>query len=1026
MKGKIQYICCVIALSLTFSFAANAQTTTQSQKFGANPTVIAPSAVLEIESTNKGVLFPRVSLSSTSDVTTIASPATGLTVFNTATAGTSPTNVTPGYYYWNGTKWVKMAIETPFAKTVYVNAASPSAATIFDENNPPATNDNALKANDQNLYIGTDGSTWTYDPTGTGSYKTFTAPASTPFNLAGTTTDAGSNKTNAIVRTGSVSVTNGFLRATANSNTFTMDPTQGGGPRLMLGTPATPNSYFELGAYNSINNFDTKSRDFNIFSGSRANAIYLKNNTGNVGFGTNSPVAVLDVNSPLSATATVNANGQMLKFTRPTTAGTKFGNVAQFNLGSYAVFGTQALTRLDLNLNNLENLTPSTLVMTWQGNGNVGIGTTAPANRLEINQGTAGNSGLRFTNLNSSSAAATSSSKVLALNSTGDVILANVPGTENIVSFTTATPTTTGVVFTPDIQTDPTVIYQSSIDNSMWTYNGTSYVTYTPPASTAWNLGGTTNDAGNNKTGAIWRNGNVGLGINNPVQRLDVNGGSLLIRRGNNAGSSTWDQILFGLISTNTYQQAIKTRHDNGTAGNAIDFYTWSTNVNTSATEVGKQHVMSLDGLGRVGIGGITGPIAVIDAASNAVATASVNASRKMLRLSIPTAQGAKVGNVAEFNMGSYAIEGTFAKTRLDLLLNDGGDNTVSPTMTWQANGNVGIGTTAPTTTLEVVNTNTTAFQSTINVSSNPSALSSAGFNGVNPDILKASSGIQFLGWNGKKEGGIFRQTGSNDKSHMLFTVNTTNDVAMVINESRNVGIGTTTPSSILHLQTASETQTTPATLRIENSSAPTVNNFAGILFKSTNQSGSWKIGANQQSTTSTDQNFQFLYSNGGNNTLRTVITSAGNMGIGITAPTQRLEVSGNIVASGTVSASGTVLTSDARLKSNIINLDHGLSKIMALRPVNYDKKFDLDSAAAVNEHGFIAQEIQKVMPELVSEGKDKDKLLSVNYTAIIPVLTKAMQEQQALIEANQATIQKQQEQIDELKTLVEKLLKQK
>ncbi|MFY7885375.1 MAG: hypothetical protein ACOVOV_11105, partial [Dolichospermum sp.] len=48
---------------------------------------------------------------------------------------------------------------------------------------------------------------------------------------------------------------------------------------------------------------------------------------------------------------------------------------------------------------------------------NVGIGTTAPANKLEITQGTAGNSGLRFTNLNASSIATTTSNKVLGINS---------------------------------------------------------------------------------------------------------------------------------------------------------------------------------------------------------------------------------------------------------------------------------------------------------------------------------------------------------------------------------------------------------------------------------------------------------------------------------------------------------------------------------------------------------------------------------------------------------------------------------
>ena len=50
------------------------------------------------------MLIPRVSLLSATDVTTIATPATSLLVYNIATAGTAPNNVTPGFYYWNA-KW---------------------------------------------------------------------------------------------------------------------------------------------------------------------------------------------------------------------------------------------------------------------------------------------------------------------------------------------------------------------------------------------------------------------------------------------------------------------------------------------------------------------------------------------------------------------------------------------------------------------------------------------------------------------------------------------------------------------------------------------------------------------------------------------------------------------------------------------------------------------------------------------------------------------------------------------------------
>ena len=63
------------------------------------------SAKLDVTSTDKGFLPPRIALTGTNDVTTIASPATGLIIYNTATAGTSPNNVLPGYYYWDGLKW---------------------------------------------------------------------------------------------------------------------------------------------------------------------------------------------------------------------------------------------------------------------------------------------------------------------------------------------------------------------------------------------------------------------------------------------------------------------------------------------------------------------------------------------------------------------------------------------------------------------------------------------------------------------------------------------------------------------------------------------------------------------------------------------------------------------------------------------------------------------------------------------------------------------------------------------------------
>jgi hypothetical protein len=123
---------------------------------------------------------------------------------------------------------------------------------------------------------------------------------------------------------------------------------------------------------------------------------------------------------------------------------------------------------------------------------------------------------------------------------------------------------------------------------------------------------------------------------------------------------------------------------------------------------------------------------------------------------------------------------------------------------------------------------------------------------------------------------------------------------------------------------------------------------------------------------------------------------------------------------SGTIWSNGSQLTSDLRLKTNIKPLPNSIDLIMKLNPVSYNKKNSIESKDYnKTENGFIAQELQKVIPYIVKEGADKDKILSVDYNSIIPVLTKGIQEQQFLITA-------QQKQIDEMKLILQSLLKDK
>jgi len=85
---------------------------------------------------------------------------------------------------------------------------------------------------------------------------------------------------------------------------------------------------------------------------------------------------------------------------------------------------------------------------------------------------------------------------------------------------------------------------------------------------------------------------------------------------------------------------------------------------------------------------------------------------------------------------------------------------------------------------------------------------------------------------------------------------------------------------------------------------------------------------------------------------------------------------------------------SDARLKKGIKDARYGLQEILKLRAVTYELKDHPEEGTHV---GFIAQEVQPIVPEVVHA--DTSGMLSLTYTDLIPVMAKAIQEQQKVIE---------------------------
>jgi hypothetical protein len=360
-----------------------------------------------------------------------------------------------------------------------------------------------------------------------------------------------------------------------------------------------------------------------------------------------------------------------------------------------------------------------------------------------------------------------------------------------------------------------------------------------------------------------------------------------------------------------------------------------------------------------------------------------------------------------------------------------GGSVFTTPVATFKSDGNVGIGTTSPDNILHIRNGDTTyasqvgadtmLFLETTNVSNalqftstntgqqyimfgddDPNAgwisydhsdnnlnfrvnatekmrITSAGDVGIG--TTTPDEKLDITGGYLKFNGGDYGIKGSasltyNPVSDHYFQ--SSGSTKMTINSSGNVGIGTTTPSATTKLHIRNTTSNSYATLRLEGS------NRGGIL--------QMYQGAYPVSSIQTDQSGNTYFSTSGvfgSTTLsaKMAILTAGNVGIGTASPSYKLDVAGTIRATGDI-----IAYSDERVKENIKTIDNSLEKVSKLRGVEFNKIGD-----DVKSIGVIAQEVEKVVPEVVQE--DDKGMKSVAYGNISGLLIEAIKELKAEIE---------------------------
>jgi len=312
---------------------------------------------------------------------------------------------------------------------------------------------------------------------------------------------------------------------------------------------------------------------------------------------------------------------------------------------------------------------------------------------------------------------------------------------------------------------------------------------------------------------------------------------------------------------------------------------------------------------------------------------------------------------------------------------------TTSGANIYYTSGNVGIGTTTNfpySLTLSGTSTNIGLIRYGAAVYPGIKFHSAAGSEGSEVAIggARGLGAVQFSGYDGSTYNfaaatilGIsteaFSTTNHGAAIGFRTTTNgTTSDAErMRIDHSGYIGINTPTPTSMLHI--TEKTDGWESSLRMDRS-WDSATDYMQIMY----DSEGLKIRTADDGDDKADIIFKPL------NSEAVRITQAGSVGIGTSNPSEKLEVAGN------VKATEFLYTSDARLKKDVSTLEDALNKVLQLRGVNFTWKANDQKTV-----GFIAQEVEKVYPELVRTDRQSG-YKAVQYGNIVAALVEALKQE--------------------------------